>query len=317
LRISAAYLSAAGQLGKDHRQDGQRIERERNGHDAVGEGQHGDVAFGQQGGEEALGQHAALLGPGGEQYRGEGHGEGTARGLLEGHRTLAEIAQPPMLDDDQQYLGQQHADEQGDAARLQDDDGQDGAQVEHQRPGHWQDEDAVQVEQRALAIKDGLHADQQGTDGKDQLAGLDLLVAPTRGQGMHQPGTGEDTDHRQQETEQADAPVQPATDLLVLGIAAVTDALQIGNHGIAQGEAEEAFEEHRQDEGDKDQVGFPAHAELPGDQQVAQESQQEAGDGDGQDDQGRTHARTSVDPGRPRAAISGRIKMAGMGGLVP
>ncbi|MDR6355973.1 hypothetical protein Q3H58_002644 [Pseudomonas psychrotolerans] len=222
-----------------------------------------------------------------------------------------------MLDDDQQDLGQQHADEQADSARLQDDDGQDGAEIEHQRPGHRQDEDPIQIEQRALAIKDGLHADQERAHREHQLARLDLLIAPAGCQGMHQPGAGQDADHRQQQPEQADAPVQPATHLLVLVVAPVANPLQVGNHGVTQGEAEEALEEHRQDQRDEDEIRLPAHAELPGDQQVAQEPQQKAGDGDGEDDEGGIHACTSVSTERPSGLISRQVKVVGMEGLVP
>jgi len=66
--------------------------------------------------------------------------------------------------------------------------------------------------------------------------------------------------------------------------------LQVRDHGVAQGEAEEVLEEQRQDQGDEDEVRFPAEAEGAGDEQIAKKPEKKTGDGQRQNDQRYIHS---------------------------
>ncbi len=172
--VVVAVVPARGEPWKQHGQYRQRIERQRDGHDAEREGQHGDAAFVEKRGEHAFGEDARLLRARGQQYRGEGQAELAAVPLGSERRRVTQITDAAMLSQDQCQLRQQHADEDHHAGRLEQQDADDRTGIEQHGAGHRQYEDVVQVEQRTLAIEHRLHRHQQRPDAEHQLTAGDL-----------------------------------------------------------------------------------------------------------------------------------------------
>lgn len=67
------------------------------------------------------------------------------------------------------------------------------------------------------------------------------------------------------------------------------NSMEVRNDSVAQGDSQDILEEDRHHQGDKQGIGSPAGTEVPGNQHVAQEPEQEAGDHKAQHDQGGTH----------------------------
>ncbi len=195
-----------------------------------------------------------------------------------------------MLQDDQHHLGQQHAEKDDHAAGLEQQNADDRAGIEQQGAGHRHDEHVVHVQQRALAVQRGLDANQQRADAENQLAVGDLLGRPARRQGVEHPVAGQQDQRAGCATEQHDAPVEPARDGFEQRLRLAAQLLQVGNHGVAQCQAQEVLEEQRQDERNEDEIRFPAEAERAGNEQVAKKTQKKTGDSQRQNDQRYIHS---------------------------
>jgi hypothetical protein len=205
-------------------------------------------------------------------------------------RLSPQVMNTAVLHDDQGQLRQKHAEKDHHATGFEQQNPDNGPGVEQQGPRHRHDEYVVHVEQCALTVQRRLYTDQQCADAEDQLPVGDLLWCPARGQGVQHPVAGQQYQQAGRAAEQHDAPVQPARDRLEQRLRLAAQLLQVGDHGVAQGEAEEVFEEQRQDQGDEDEVRFPAEAERAGDEQIAKKPEKKTGDGQRQNDQRYIHS---------------------------